>query len=131
MDYSAATLNYTLHAQGQWDRVRGDIRSLPFKDCSVEAVLCLEVLEHLIQPERALEEICRVCSRYAIMSVPNEPWFRLANLARLKNIRALGNAPGHIQHWGVQSFADLVASYLRVRLVTTSFPWAIVVAARA
>ena len=38
----------------------GDIYQLPFEDESVEAVLCIEVLEHLAYPQRAVDELFRV-----------------------------------------------------------------------
>lgn len=44
------------------ERVEGDARYLPFKDCSFDAVVCYDVLQHLLAPERqmAVEEIKRV-----------------------------------------------------------------------
>ncbi|MGD0205671.1 MAG: class I SAM-dependent methyltransferase, partial [Dehalococcoidia bacterium] len=108
LDYSESTLRHPLLSSGPWERIQADAFSLPFRDRSVEAILCLEMLEHLSQPGQLLEEIARVCGHYAIFSVPNEPWFRLANLAALNNLRALGNDPSHVQHWGIRPFARLV-----------------------
>lgn len=55
----------------QPDRV-GDIRKLPFRDGSFDAVLAYEVLEHLPFDdfEKAIGELHRVTGRYAIISVP-------------------------------------------------------------
>lgn len=130
VDFSVGALGYRLHSNGQWDKMRGDVTRLPFRDSSVEVVTCLEVLEHLPRPDEALAELARVCSRSIVLSVPHEPWFRIANLARLKNLRELGNGPGHIQHWSARSFRRQVASHFRVKAVTTSFPWTIVLAER-
>ena len=44
---------------------------LPFKDNSFEAVVLLDVLEHLYQPEKILREIHRVTKESIILSVPN------------------------------------------------------------
>ena len=128
VDLTDEALRYPLHSNGKWDTMRGDVTHLPFRDSSIEIVTCLEVLEHLPQPSEALAELVRVCSRRVVLSVPNEPWFRIANLARLKNLRELGNGPGHIQHWNARSFPRLVASHFRVKEVSTSFPWTIVLA---
>ncbi|OPY28263.1 MAG: hypothetical protein A4E28_01657 [Methanocella sp. PtaU1.Bin125] len=35
------------------DPVVGDVRSLPFKDGTFDAVVCYDVLQHLLEPERA------------------------------------------------------------------------------
>jgi 2-polyprenyl-3-methyl-5-hydroxy-6-metoxy-1,4-benzoquinol methylase len=130
LDYGESVLRHPLPSSNRWEMIHADAFSLPFRDRSVEAILCLEVLEHLSEPSQALREIARVCGHYAIFSVPNEPWFRLANLAGLNNVRALGNDPGHIQHWSIRSFARLVASHFRLVEIATSFPWSIVVAER-
>jgi ubiquinone/menaquinone biosynthesis C-methylase UbiE len=52
---------------------------LPFADGSYDVIQCMEVLEHLQHPERALAEFRRVARRGAhlIISVPHPPeWFR-------------------------------------------------------
>jgi SAM-dependent methyltransferase len=40
--------------------VRGDAHALPFLDAAFDLVLCTEVLEHLPEPQRAIDEIFRV-----------------------------------------------------------------------
>jgi 2-polyprenyl-3-methyl-5-hydroxy-6-metoxy-1,4-benzoquinol methylase len=49
-----------------------DATSLPFPDNHFDAVVCMEVLEHLEIPDfpKALAEIRRVCAGQLIMSVP-------------------------------------------------------------
>ena len=39
---------------------RADIISLPFADCSLDAVICSEVLEHVDSPQKSIEELIRV-----------------------------------------------------------------------
>lgn len=50
-----------------------DASRLPFKDASFALVLCLEVLEHLFQPQSAVQEILRVLQPGGVLiaSVPN------------------------------------------------------------
>jgi len=38
----------------------GDVRSLPFQDAEFDAVVCVSVLEHLVDLDAAVGEICRV-----------------------------------------------------------------------
>jgi len=46
---------------------------MPFADKSYDCVLCLDVLEHLDNIHSVFDEICRVSSKYIIISLPN-PW---------------------------------------------------------
>ena len=118
---------------GQW-RTRGvaglfgDIARLPFPADRFDLVLAIEVLEHVPDPEAALAEIARVARDRVLLSVPREPIWRAANLARGKYIGALGNTPGHIQHWSTRSFARLVGAQFEVVSVRTPLPWTMVAA---
>ena len=49
----------------------GSANSLPFPDGSFETVLLIESLEHFDQPEAAIMEARRVCSRNLIVTVPD------------------------------------------------------------
>ena len=111
-------------------RVRADVCHLPFEDRRFDIVIATEVLEHLADPRAGLRELARVARRCVVLTVPNEPWFRLANLARGKNLAALGNDRGHVQHWSARRFAALVAEELVVARVVTAFPWTLVLAHR-
>lgn len=99
---------------------------LPFLDDSFDLVLAVEVLEHVERPPVVLAEMSRVARRDVVLTVPWEPWWRAANLARGKYVRDLGNTPGHIQHWTRRGFGDLVAGQFTVDTCTGSFPWTLV-----
>jgi ubiquinone/menaquinone biosynthesis C-methylase UbiE len=101
----------------------GDAGCLPFASDSYEAVICLEVLEHLPDPCRALEELRRVTSRYCLISVPNEPFFRAANLLRGKNLRRLGNDPEHVHNWTARQFLEMINAHFALERVVYPFPW--------
>ncbi len=106
----------------------GDIAHLPFPDGSFDLVLAIEVLEHVPDPVAALAELDRVARRDLVASVPREPIWRVANLARGKYARALGNTPGHVNHWGRRGFAELIGTRFDVRSVRSPFPWTVVAA---
>ena len=76
----------------------------------------------------ALAELARLSRGGLVLSVPREPIWRVANMARGKYIGALGNTPGHIQHWSRRSFAELVGSQFDVVGVRSPFPWTMVAA---
>jgi 2-polyprenyl-3-methyl-5-hydroxy-6-metoxy-1,4-benzoquinol methylase len=101
----------------------GDLLALPFPDRRFDVVICMEVLEHLPDPERGLAELCRVSSRWLLLSVPNEPLFRGANFLRGKNVRDWGNDAGHVNHWSARGFRRFVAQHCEVRRLQRSFPW--------
>ena len=102
----------------------GDVAHLPFPDERFDLVLGIEVLERVEDPAAALTELARVATPTAsvVVSVPREPVWRAANLARGKYVRDLGNTPGHIQHWGKQAFADLVGRPLRGHVGAVALP---------
>ncbi|HMJ77504.1 MAG TPA: hypothetical protein VK507_16105 [Iamia sp.] len=77
-------------------------------------------------PAAALAELARVARHHLVLSVPREPIWRVANLARGKYIGALGNTPGHVNHWSSGAFTRLVASRLTVAQVHRPFPWTVV-----
>jgi 2-polyprenyl-3-methyl-5-hydroxy-6-metoxy-1,4-benzoquinol methylase len=104
---------------------QGTIYRLPFFDSSFDLVVSLEVLEHLENPSKALFELCRVSSEWLILSVPNEPFFCLANFIRGKNVRSWGNDPGHVNHWSPHSFVHFVNRHCKVISRILSFPWII------
>lgn len=101
---------------------------LPFEDDSVDLVLACEVLEHLEDPAVAMAEIARV-GRAAIVSVPWEPVWRLANLVRGSYVASLGNTPGHLQHFSRRRIRRLVGEHLVLRAERRPFPWTVLLAA--
>ena len=94
-----------------------------------DLIICAEVLEHLDDPGRALDQMARLGPRRLLLSVPHEPFFMLSNLARLKNVARLGNDPEHVNHWSPRSFRRLLAPRCDVLRVTTSYPWILALAA--
>ena len=105
-----------------------DITRLPFADDTFDLVLAIEVLEHVPDPERSVAELARVARGRLVLSVPREPIWRVANLARGKYLGDLGNTPGHIQHWSARRFAQLVGRHVQVDAVRRPLPWTMVAA---
>ena len=105
--------------------VCGSVFALPFAAARFDAVVCLEVLEHLEDPAAAVAELLRVARTAVVLSVPYEPYFRLGNLLRGKYLSGLGNHPEHIQHWNPRRFRRFLASAApgRSARVMEAFPW--------
>lgn len=97
-----------------------DLSALPG---GYDLIICAEVLEHVAEPERALQQIVDLHPKRVILTVPHEPWFMLSNLAMGKNVTRLGNDIEHVNHFTVSSFRRLLTRQLELSRVTTSYPW--------
>jgi 2-polyprenyl-3-methyl-5-hydroxy-6-metoxy-1,4-benzoquinol methylase len=96
---------------------------LEFGDREFELVAATEVLEHVPDPAQVLSEMARVSSTHLLVSVPHEPLWRVLNVARGAYLPALGNTPGHLNHWTRRGFVALLARYGEVIEVRSPFPW--------
>ena len=100
---------------------------LPFDDESYDCVCALEVLEHLERPRDALTEMARVARNALLLSVPREPLWRIAHVLAGRDVRRMGNTPGHVNHWSARAFCSLASEHGTVRRFERPFPWTIVV----
>jgi ubiquinone/menaquinone biosynthesis C-methylase UbiE len=115
----------------EWERRRRpnlefqtvDGRELPFADGEFDLVAAIEALEHITDPERTVAEMARVARRHLLVSVPNEPLWRMLNVARGAYVRELGNTPGHVNHWSRRGFAMLLERHGEVVATRSPFPW--------
>jgi len=101
------------------------VYGLPHPDNAFDVIIMLEVLEHLSDPPRALEELRRVSRNYVLLSTPREPLWRVLNMARGKYLGALGNTPGHIQHWSTRSLRRHVEPWFDLVACASPIPWTI------
>lgn len=119
----------------RWSSVEGarflhaNAEQLPFGDDAFDIVVSIEVFEHLLDPLRGLAELARVGRGHLLLSVPREPLFRMGNLLTGRHLGALGNTPGHLNHWSSRRFQRFVAAVATVQRRLTPFPWTIVWAA--
>lgn len=98
------------------------IYEIQAQDGEIDLVFALEVLEHLEDPERAAQELARVC-KYAIISTPNEPLWRAMNFARLKYVSDFGNTPGHLNHWSPFGLKKILARHFDIINTKLPIPW--------
>ncbi len=102
------------------------IYELKRENDSFDLVIALEVLEHLDNPIAALKELKRVTAKFCLISVPNEPLWRILNFCRLRYFKNFGNTPGHVQHWSKKQFVQFLSEYFKIRQIAVSLPWIIV-----
>lgn len=101
----------------------GNIFKLNYKNNSFDLVMGIEVFEHLKEFEVAFEIVSGLTKKYLLISVPNEPWFRIANVLRLKYLKDLGNTPGHVNNWTKKEFKKLCSKYGKIVKLKTSTFW--------
>ena len=72
------TLDYTDEFKPD---IVGDIHALPFADNSIEAILCLDILEHIEDPKKAASEMYRVLKPggYILVKTPFLFYFHAHN----------------------------------------------------
>ncbi|CAN5467716.1 hypothetical protein BH23ACT9_BH23ACT9_01370 [soil metagenome] len=103
--------------------MHGDASRLPFGDDAFDLVVAVEVCEHLAHPWSGLAEMARVSSRHLVLSVPREPMFRLGNFLTGRHVRAFGNTPGHLNHWGTPGFLRFVSQQAAIAELKLPIPW--------
>lgn len=128
MDLDQERLVYSRQHHSHLPVVNGNLHHIPFPDNAFDLVICLEVLEHVGQPDKALAELFRVTRRYAICSVPNEPFWRIGNMLRGAYWSQLGNTPEHINHWSVWGFKRFMSRHFEILDVATPVTWTFILA---
>jgi 2-polyprenyl-3-methyl-5-hydroxy-6-metoxy-1,4-benzoquinol methylase len=101
--------------------------ALPYANKSYDVVTAIEVLEHVERPAEVVAELVRVARRAVVVTVPREPLWRISHLLAGRNVRALGNTPGHINHWSAAAFCRFIGDHGLVARVWRPFPWTAVV----
>ncbi|MCR8456023.1 MAG: methyltransferase domain-containing protein [Crenarchaeota archaeon] len=92
--------------------VCGDAHNLPFRDSSLDVILAFELVEHLKEPEKALEEIRRTLKRNGILLLTSPtPKSKSAN------------KPGHINVRRREDWVSLLKRLgFKVKIVTYKYP---------
>lgn len=129
LDYER--LAHTKSESPEYPIVCGNLHHIPLPDNAVDLVICLEVLEHVGDPALALQELHRVTRKYAILSVPNEPFWRIGNMARGAYWRDWGNTPEHINHWSIWGFKRFVGQHFTILDTATPVTWSFILAEKA
>ena len=94
------------------------------KNEKINNILLSEVLEHLENPKKILETLYQVNFERIIITVPNEPLWRILNMMRGKYLKNFGNTPGHINHFSIKSLKKILLSVgFNVEEIKTSQPF--------
>lgn len=128
IDYSDDALKIGRKIHPDLKLRKASIYSLPYKSNSFDLIICTEVFEHLDDPMKALDSLYHVTSKYCLISVPNEPIFRISNFLRGKYLASFGNSDGHINHWSEEQFVKFVKKRFKMVKAKAPFPWTMVLA---
>ena len=104
-----------------------DINRLIFKENTFDYIIATEIFEHLPAPQGAIRELSRIAKNgaYLVISVPYEPFFHWANLARGKYWGRMGKTPTHVNFWNRNQFKQFLGQYVTVEreFSGATFPW--------
>ena len=127
VDLDKHRLAWAKHHFPVCDYLNMDATALAFGKDTFAYVLAAEIMEHLPEPDLAIEEIRRVSKRDAriIISVPHEPYFRWGNLARGKYWHRGGRTPTHVHFWTRSEFKQFLIRFfvIEAEYIWSVFPW--------
>lgn len=94
------------------DYIVCDIENLPFKDGSIDVVLCSEVLEHVYNYYGSFAELCRVGKKYLVISFPGHSYLYkiISKIQPIKRI--VNNLVPNVGHVSEVKVSD-VQAFLR------------------
>lgn len=106
------------------DFILATVEAPPFREETFDLVLCLEVLEHLKNPAKALSSL-RKAGKKIVCSTPDFLVFSIANLLSMRNIRNLGEDEEHLHKFSKASFARFLMKEFWHFEITRAPPWLI------
>lgn len=126
LDISDIALKYAkdkLKNNNSIQLIKADAQTIPLKDNSIDKIICSEVLEHVINPEKVIEEIVRISKMNStiVVTIPNEVLINRVKGLFLK-VRLyrllLANIPERMDcEWHLHSFSlKLLKSMIRGKL---------------
>ena len=111
IDTSKSAIRYAIEKKEGFHLFLGDSEHLPFQDSSFDAIFCLEALEHMVEPDKALLEIrrCLKDEGYSIILVPIETFvFRFIWFFWTKFFKGAVWEGAHVTHLETDSLKRLV-----------------------
>jgi 2-polyprenyl-3-methyl-5-hydroxy-6-metoxy-1,4-benzoquinol methylase len=94
----------------------------------MDILVCCEVMEHLPDPEKALDALADSGAPMVLLSVPREPVWRVLNVARGRYLADWGNTPGHLNHWSRRGFLAFASRRFDIVAARAPLPWTFVLA---
>ncbi|HSJ35520.1 MAG TPA: class I SAM-dependent methyltransferase, partial [Acidimicrobiia bacterium] len=101
--------------------VRMDLTAVPLKSASVDAIICVHVLEHIIEDKAAITEMHRILrpGGWAVISVPlrlDRPTYEDATIVTAAAREAAFGETTHVRYYGYDFIDRLEAAGFEVAL---------------
>jgi ubiquinone/menaquinone biosynthesis C-methylase UbiE len=116
--------NIEICAEHGLTAIYADVCALPIPDASFDACLCIDMLEHLKDPQQPLREIKRILKPGGrlLIVVPNDRNFFLARLAFLMFKEAFCDV-GHQRQWRPRDLVSLLTNEGFTIIATRNLPF--------
>lgn len=127
IDLREDALQHAAKLHPEYTFLQQDLLDWDIKPSTFDLVIASQVLEHLVDVHVFLEKLIEFGNSYFLFTVPWEPFFRLSNLIRGRDIMRLGNHPEHCNLWNKKTFSSLISNYIDITSLYTVFPFIICV----
>jgi SAM-dependent methyltransferase len=110
-----------LHVHGPHVTVMGDVTSIPLRTTSLDAVVCIHVLEHIIDDRRAIAELYRVLKPggWAVIGVPvrlDRATYEDPTITTPEERKIAFGERNHVRYYGADFVDRLEAAGFQVNL---------------
>lgn len=94
------------------DCTQGDVYNLTLPDNAIDAIVFMEVIEHLTEPQKAIDEIYRILkpNGFLVIGFPNDRFFLFARLLLLK-LKEARYDPGHVKQWSPREMKTFLETH--------------------
>lgn len=94
-------------------KLRATCEDVPLETGSISLALCMDIVEHVSNPELLVREVARV-SRYCVFKIPIERCLYTQLRGGRRRLARLRTKLGHVHHFSRRGARDLVASELTI-----------------
>jgi len=109
-----------------------DGRATGLADASFDLVMANEVIEHLADYPKVIQEAARVSRKYFLVSVPEWPFYQATNFLIGANWRTLGEHPDHVVSFTHPKLkAEFEGWFSGPQIWKRAYPWLIVLAEKS
>jgi SAM-dependent methyltransferase len=123
-DEQALAVARVLNPGAQYQEMDG--RATGLADASFDLVMANEVLEHLADYPKVIQEAARVSKKYFLVSVPEWPFYQATNFLIGANWRTLGEHPDHVVAFTYSKLrAEVQRSFSGPQIWKRAYPWLI------